>query len=337
MASVQARVPTRAAQFDLGEVDLRSQFGSLKRSLHWKLFGQPGLAEKIFVALLADGHLLLSGASERSKLGIYHALAEAFAGDAQLFRLKPNTTTSELTGFDHDHPEQEDRQLWKGAVFRHFLFLDEIDCAAPLVQMVLLEALATGRVTVGLESHALAQPFFVVGVPAAATSPECTISRAVQDSFALMVRIEEPAADVSQGRVELLRGWQEPEPADGIASLSAELLEWVRRDVAEMKLVPSLERYVERLVLATRHPGRFGKPLDARVEAGANLETVDVLLRSARACAWLRGHRFVCAADVQQVLGDVLRHRIQLTHAAREEGVDSDVFLRELIHCVPFL
>ncbi len=231
MTSVQALVPTRAAQFDLGNVDLRSRFRRVKRSLHWKLFGQPGLAEKIFVALLADGHLLLSGASERSKLGIYRALAEAFAGDAQLFRLQPNTTTSELTGFDYHHPE----------------------------------------------------------------------------------------------------------PADGIASLSAELLDWARRDVAEMKLVPSLERYAERLVLATRHPGRFGKLLEARVEAGANLETVDVLLRSARALAWLRGHRFVCAEDVQRVLGDVLRHRIHLTHAAREEGVDVDAFVRELIRCVPFL
>lgn len=318
---------------------LHVQFMALKEDLSTTIIGQAALVERLLIALLADGHLLVEGAPGLAKTTAIRALASRLEADFARVQFTPDLLPADLTGTDLWRPQEGRFEFQPGPVFHPILLADEINRAPAKVQSALLEAMGERQVTVGRHTYPLPRVFLVMAtqnpIEQEGTFP---LPEAQLDRFLMHVRVGYPDASAEAQILRLARekALQTLEYRNDVVSqLPLATIEAARKAVLEVHLAPQLERYLIELVLASRDATPYDTALADRIAWGASPRGSIALERCARAHAWLAGRDFVTPDDIRAVAPDVLRHRVLPSYEATAEGWDGDRLVAALLECVP--
>ena len=320
---------------------LQQRFGQLKEILSEQVIGQPDLIERLLIALLADGHLLVEGAPGLAKTRAIRQLGELLEGSFHRIQFTPDLLPADLTGSDVYRAQEGSFAFQPGPLFHNLILADEINRAPAKVQSALLEAMAERQISVGQTTYPLDDPFLVMAtqnpIEQEGTYP---LPEAQLDRFLLHVRVSYPAVETERKILALARreatGDFSAAPAGAnIARLSTSELQQAREQVLNLYLAENLEEYLLQLVLATRHPQPYGEDLQGAIQYGASPRASIALDRCARSRAWLAGRDHVLPEDIQALAFDVLRHRLILSYEAEANGMTADRVITELITRVP--
>jgi MoxR-like ATPase len=319
--------------------DLHAAFSGLRDSLAAAVVGQPALIDRLLIALLADGHLLVEGAPGLAKTTAIKELARRIEGDFHRVQFTPDLLPADLTGTEIYRPQDARFEFQPGPIFHNLLLADEINRAPAKVQSALLEAMGERQVSVGRVTYPL-PPLFLVMATQNPIEQEGTypLPEAQLDRFLMHVRIGYPdaAAETEILRLARERARNELHAATmPVTQLSQRDVFAAREAVLDVHFAPALERYLVELVLATRGVSDYGRELATRIAFGASPRGSIALERCARAHAWLAGRDYVGPQDVHAVAVDVLQHRVLLSFEAEAEGVQSADLVSELLQRVP--
>ena len=316
---------------------MRTAFDSLSQWLSSQIIGQKTLVERLLVALLADGHLLVEGAPGLAKTKAIKCLADGIEGDFQRIQFTPDLLPSDITGTEIYRPETGTFNFQQGPVFHNLVLADEINRAPAKVQSALLEAMAERQVSVGRKTMALPELFLVMAtqnpIEQEGTYP---LPEAQLDRFLMHIRIDYPDVSAEKQILALARGeaiaHRAPAPKNEV--LQQTIFD-ARREVMQVHMANAVDEYLVQLILATRTAGKYSRELAEWIEFGASPRATIALDRCARAHAWLNRRDFVSPDDVQAVAHDCLRHRLILNYEAEADGKDVDGVIGELLRLVP--
>lgn len=317
-------------------MESRAHIQALQAWLNSQIIGQPHLVQRLLIALLADGHLLVEGAPGLAKTKAIKTLAEAIDGDFNRIQFTPDLLPSDVTGTDIYRPEQGTFEFQPGPVFHNLLLADEINRAPAKVQSALLEAMAERQVSVGNKTYPLPDLFMVMAtqnpIEQEGTYP---LPEAQLDRFLLQVIVDYPdvAAErqiLALARREASQQVQEPTPSVSQATLMA-----TRQEALRLHMAESVENYIVQLINATRRPAQYSEELAQWLDYGASPRGTIALDRCARVHAWLAGHDYVSPDDVTAVIHDCLRHRLVTSFEAEASGVNIDQIIDALLQAVP--
>jgi MoxR-like ATPase len=303
----------------------------LRKSVEAKIIGQQTLIERLLIAILADGHLLVEGAPGLAKTRAIKVLGEGIEGDFHRVQFTPDLLPADLTGTEIYRPQDGSFKFQKGPLFHNLVLADEINRAPAKVQSALLEAMAERQITVGSTTYPLPDVFLVMAtqnpIEQEGTYP---LPEAQLDRFLMHVKVGYPAAEDEKAILALTREEAKSsgqKTAESISRISRDSIVAARDEVLGVYLAESVENYLIEIVLASRQSSRYGGELERWIQYGASPRATMALDRCARAYAWLGGRDFVSPEDVQAIARDVLRHRIILSFEAEAEGISTD-------HCI---
>lgn len=308
----------------------------LKDWLSQQIIGQERLVDRLLIALLADGHLLVEGAPGLAKTKAIKDLSKAIEGDFHRIQFTPDLLPSDITGTEIYRPEDGSFRFQPGPIFHNLVLADEINRAPAKVQSALLEAMAEHQVSVGRESFAL-PPLFLVMATQNPIEQEGTypLPEAQLDRFLMHVAIGYPSTEAERRILQLVRSEAQNQVPEPPKVVSQETLFAARQEILTMHMAPAVEEYIIQLIMATRNPSLYGDDLASWLEYGASPRGTISLDRCARAHAWIQGKDFVSPDDIQAVFFDVLRHRILLSFEAEASGVTPDKVLTTILERVP--
>jgi MoxR-like ATPase len=308
---------------------LESVLFEVKRTI----VGQDMLLERMAIALLSGGHLLVEGVPGLAKTLAVKSLAAAVSGQFQRIQFTPDLVPADLTGTRvyHQHTGKFETQL--GPVFANLLLADEINRAPAKVQSALLEVMQEHQVTIGRETFRVPEPFLVMAtqnpIESEGTYP---LPEAQVDRFMMKVLVSYPSSAEEHAIVDrALR------PTDQIrAMLTPEDLIKMQERVQELYVDPAITDYAVRLVTATRLPGLAGlDEMKRYLTYGASPRASIALVVGGRALAFLRGRDYVLPYDVSELAADVLRHRVVLSYEALADDVSPDDIIGRVLNAVP--
>ncbi|MGZ4958544.1 MAG: AAA family ATPase [Methylomonas sp.] len=307
----------------------------LKDRINTLIIGQDVLVERMLIALLADGHLLVEGAPGLAKTRAINMLSQGIEADFHRVQFTPDLLPADLTGTDIYRPQQGSFEFQKGPLFHNLILADEINRAPAKVQAALLEAMAERQITVGKATYPL-PPLFMVMATQNPIEQEGTypLPEAQLDRFLLHVKIDYPNAVHEQAILHLARNEAKgtlQHSGSSFEKISRQSVFDARNEVLDIYMAESLEQYLLQIVLATRNPGAYGQDLAGWIQYGASPRASIALDRCARAKAWLQQRDFVDPGDIQDMAFDVLRHRLILSYEAEAEGITSDDVIKQLI------
>ena len=306
----------------------------LKQFASQQIVGQQALINRLLIAILADGHLLVEGAPGLAKTRSIKVIGDGIEGDFHRIQFTPDLLPADLTGTEIYRPQDGSFKFQRGPLFHNLVLADEINRAPAKVQSALLEAMAERQITVGAETYPLPEVFLVMAtqnpIEQEGTYP---LPEAQLDRFLMHVRVDYPNADEEKQILHLTRDEARNDitAEKPIPRLNQQTLLDARNAVLDTYLADNLEDYIIELVLATRQPGRYGDDLTGWIQYGASPRASMALDRCARAYAWLEGRDFVTPEDIQVIAADVLRHRIILSYEAEADGITPDRCIEELI------
>ncbi len=312
-----------------------------RQQMGQQIIGQANLLDRLFIALLSDGHLLVEGAPGLAKTRAVNALAEQVEGDFQRIQFTPDLLPADLTGTEIWQPDNGQFTFKPGPLFHNIILADEINRASAKVQSALLESMAERQITVGNTTHTLPSLFMVMAtqnpIEQEGTFP---LPEAQLDRFLLHVSVGYPTVEeetriLRLNQAEATQELQLDNQKIPEHVLSETQLNQARKEVLGVHLAPAVERYLVELVVATREPSRYDASLAKYLEYGASPRATIALNRTARAHAWLQGRDYVSPGDVQAMIPDVLRHRVLLSYQAQAEGIGVDQFVKRLLDLVP--
>ncbi len=314
----------------------RDSFLALHRHMSALIIGQSVLVDRLLIALLCDGHLLVEGAPGLAKTRAIRVLGACIEGDFQRLQFTPDLLPADLTGTEIYRPQDGTFTFREGPLFHNLVLADEINRAPAKVQSALLEAMGERQISVGRTTYRLPQLFMVMAtqnpIEQEGTYP---LPEAQLDRFLMHVRVAYPDADAERAILRLNRGeaqqadaWQ---PGGNAEQLAQRDIFAARQEVLALHMSDALEAYLVELVLATRTPERYGDDLAGVLSFGASPRATLALDRCARARAWLAGRDFVAPEDIQAIAHDVLRHRILLGYEAEADGMQADAFIDLLL------
>lgn len=313
-----------------------AEIRDLQAWLSGQIIGQSHLVQRLIIALLADGHLLVEGAPGLAKTRAVKSLADGLEGDFQRIQFTPDLLPGDVTGTEIYRPQEGSFHFQRGPIFHNLVLADEINRAPAKVQSALLEAMAERQVSVGSQTYDLPGLFLVMAtqnpIEQEGTYP---LPEAQLDRFLLHVNVGYPDAAAEAEILRLTRNEANSSAAVAPQPLSQEAVFRARKEVLGLHMSSAVEDYMVQLVVATRSPGRYSEQLEHWIEYGGSPRATIALDRCARAHAWLAGRDFVGPDDVQAVAADVLRHRLILSFEAEASGVTPDQVTRELLALVP--
>tara|TARA_R110002072_G_scaffold89737_9_gene201067 strand:+ start:61915 stop:62883 length:969 start_codon:yes stop_codon:yes gene_type:complete len=320
-------------------MDSSTAFNDLKQSLSQSIIGQSHLVDRLLIALLADGHLLVEGAPGLAKTKAIKDLSDHIEGNFQRIQFTPDLLPSDVTGTEIYRVEDGQFQFQKGPIFHNLILADEINRAPAKVQSALLEAMAERQVSVGKETFQLDELFLVMAtqnpIEQEGTYP---LPEAQLDRFLMHVIIDYPNAESELAILKLARKEQQNEADHQInivKKISQADIFKARKEITKLHMSESVEDYIVQLTMATRQPKPYGDDIARWIDFGASPRATIALDRCSRAHAWLNGKDYVSPDDVRAVLHDVYRHRILISFEAEAEGISPDQVINELIHRVP--
>lgn len=326
-----------AVAIDPGD-GIRNAFANLKTYLTTQIIGQQALVERLMVALLADGHLLVEGPPGLAKTRAIKALAHALEGDFQRVQFTPDMLPADLTGSEIYRPEEGSFRFQRGPLFHHLILADEINRAPAKVQSALLEAMAERQISVGQASYTLPRLFLVMAtqnpIEQEGTYP---LPEAQIDRFMLHVSVDYPDRATTLKIMQLARheAMTESELPPPQHRLTQAQVFAARRAVLEVTLADAVAEYIAALIDATRRPEPYSAQLREWLRWGVSPRAAIAMERGARALAWLDNRDFVTPEDVQNIAADALRHRLLLDYGAQARGITAQACVEELLRRVP--
>ncbi len=305
----------------------------LRTEIAKAVIGQDAVVERLLVALLANGHVLLEGMPGLAKTLLVKSLGTALGVQFERVQFTPDLLPSDVVGTMIFSPKNGEFTAHRGPIFANLVLADEINRAPAKVQSALLEAMQERQVTIGGQTHPLPKPFFVMAtqnpVEQEGTYP---LPEAQTDRFLFKLIVDYPSAE-EESTMMLRWGQVTKQPALVPASSGEELLA-LRTEVDRIHVSPAIQNYVLALVRATRALTE-GSPAQRLLTFGASPRASLALYQATRALAWLRGLEFVSPALVQEIAPDVLRHRIGLTYEAEAKEITADKIVAQVIAKTP--
>jgi len=316
-------------------MSVAEQFQKLEAHASGLIIGQAHLINRMLIALLCDGHLLVEGAPGLAKTRAIKVLAESIEGDFHRLQFTPDLLPADLTGTDIYRPQEGTFEFRKGPLFHNLILADEINRAPAKVQSALLEAMEERQISVGDKSYPLEDLFMVMAtqnpIEQEGTYP---LPEAQLDRFLLHVEVGYPTVEDERRILVLNRDEAKQGERDAFQPpelLSLDAIMQARQDILNLHLAKELEEYIVNVVVATRNPGGVDSALDGQVLYGASPRASMGIDRAARAHAWLAGRDFVGPEDIQAVAPDVLRHRLVLSFEAEADGVDAESIIKGIL------
>ena len=314
---------------------------ALQQKLNDQIVGQSKLVDRLLIALLADGHLLVEGAPGLAKTTAIKHLAEGIEAQFHRIQFTPDLLPADLTGTEIYRPQTATFHFQQGPLFHNLILADEINRAPAKVQSALLEAMAEKQITVGKETYRLPRLFLVMAtqnpIEQEGTYP---LPEAQLDRFLMHVNVGYPDKEAERKILHLVRareqfGLQHTQLDSKPAHLVSQAQIFAaRQEVLNLYMAKELEDYIIELITMTRDAKRYSPQLASWIQYGASPRATLALDRCARAHAWLAGKDFVSPEDIQQVAADVMRHRLILTFEAEAEGVSTDQCIREALSLI---
>lgn len=287
--------------------------------------GQDRFLERVMVALLAGGHLLVEGVPGLAKTLTVKTLASVVQGQFKRIQFTPDLVPADLVGTRIYNQKTGDFSTALGPVFANLLLADEINRAPAKVQSALLEVMQERQVTIAGESHKVPSPFLVMATQnPIETEGTYPLPEAQVDRFMMKVLVDYPTDEEEFVIVERVTG-----PAVQVQAVATtEQLAALQAQCRQVYVDPSLVQYAVKLVSATRSPEKHGLKDTARlITYGASPRATIGLVEGARALALLRGRSYALPEDMSDLVHDVLRHRIVLSYEGLSEGLDSDALI----------
>jgi MoxR-like ATPase len=308
----------------------------LRTEIGKAVIGQDAAIERLLVALLANGHVLLEGMPGLAKTLLVKSLGTALGVQFERIQFTPDLLPSDVVGTMIFQPKTGEFSAHRGPIFANLLLADEINRAPAKVQSALLEAMQERQVTIGGQTHLLPRPFFVMAtqnpVEQEGTYP---LPEAQTDRFLFKLLVDYPTADEESS---MMQRWGQvtQQPALLPASSGEELLQ-LRFAVDAIHVAPAIQGYILSLVRATRNLADSNQSTGSKrwLSFGASPRASLALFQSGRALAWLRGQDFVSPALIQELAPDVMRHRIGLTYEAEAEEVTADKVIAQVVEQTP--
>ena len=294
------------------------------------IVGQQALVDRLIVAMLAGGHVLLEGVPGLAKTLTLKTLAQAMTAEFRRIQFTPDMLPADIVGTLIYNPRDGQFETKRGPIFANLILADEINRAPAKVQSALLEAMQERQVTLGDRTHTLPAPFMVMAtqnpVEQEGTYP---LPEAQVDRFLLKVLVTYPTADEELDILTSLATTAPPPSVDPVVSTSA-LLE-ARRAADAIYVDDKIKRYIVSLVLATRESRELGLDIAPLIRFGASPRATIALTLAARAWAFMQGRGYVTPQDVKAIAPDVLRHRIAVTYEAEAEQMGADQLVTRIL------
>ena len=297
------------------------------------IVGQDHFLERVLVAVLAQGHLLVEGVPGLAKTLTVKTLARTMRGSFRRIQFTPDLVPSDLVGTRIYNQKIGDFATSLGPVFTNLLLADEINRAPAKVQSALLEVMQERQVTIAGESHHVPEPFLVMATQnPIETEGTYPLPEAQVDRFMMKVLVGYPTEEEEFVIVARVTGTAN----DVVPVATTEQLNALGRECRSVYVDPSLMQYAVRLASATRDPERYGlSELGKFVSFGASPRASIHLIEGARALAFLRGRTYVLPEDVKDLVSDVFRHRLVLTYEALAEGMTADQLIHRIMQHIP--
>jgi MoxR-like ATPase len=309
----------------------REQVQEIQKRVNASVIGQERVVERLMIALLANGNVLVEGLPGLAKTRAIKSLSQALESEFSRIQFTPDLLPSDVTGGEiYRDGTFEFRQ---GPVFGNLVLADEINRAPAKVQSALLEAMEERQVTVAGKRYRLPDLFMVLAtqnpIEQEGTYP---LPEAQMDRFLMHVRIDYPSDEDEAKVLRLVRGEQaQDHRAEAPPQIPQAAIFAARREIDGVTSVEAIESYIVALIAATRRPADFGGKLKDWIVIGASPRGSLALDRCSRTHAWLHGRDHVLPTDVQAVAHDCLRHRVTLSYEASAEGVTKDKVIDELV------
>lgn len=293
----------------------------ISESMNQAVIGQEQVVERILIALLADGHLLMEGLPGVAKTRSIKTLSKLIVSEFSRVQFTPDLLPSDVTGSEIYREQNGTFDFQPGPIFGNLILADEINRAPAKVQAALLEAMEERQVTVAGTTHSL-PPLFLVLATQNPIEQEGTypLPEAQMDRFLLHVNVPYPPAENEAAILRLVRGEKTGKVNEAPPAIDQELIFSARNEVNAIHVAESAEKYMVDLVIATREPKRYGGDLEKWIRLGASPRGTLALDAASRAHAWLQGQDFVSPENIRAVAPACLAHRIHPTYEAEAAG-----------------
>ena len=308
----------------------------LKTWLETKIIGQESLVERLIIALLSDGHVLVEGAPGLAKTKAIKTLSEGLEADFHRIQFTPDLLPADVTGSDIYKPKEGTFEFQKGPIFHNLVLADEINRAPAKVQSALLEAMAERQISVGKSTYKLPELFLVMATQNPIEQEGTyALPEAQMDRFLLHVKIDYPSTGSERKILELSRDEKNSKIEAFENPLTQSQLNKARAAVRDVRMSEQVEEYLVQIILATRNSEKYGGNLSDWLEFGASPRATIALDICSKSLAWLDNRNFVTPDDIRSIAHDVLRHRLILSFEAEANGISSDQVVDELLKVVP--
>lgn len=295
--------------------------------------GQDRFLERVLVAMLAQGHLLVEGVPGLAKTLTVNTLAKVVSGRFKRIQFTPDLVPADLVGTRIYNQKSGEFSTSLGPVFANLLLADEINRAPAKVQSALLEVMQERQVTIAGETYPVPRPFLVMATQnPIETEGTYPLPEAQVDRFMMKVLVGYPTDEEEFVIVQRVTG----APVDVASVCTTEQLAALQQECRRSYVDPALINYAVKLVAATREPARCGLPdLAKYITFGASPRATIGLIEGARALGFLRGRAYALPEDVSDLAADVLRHRLSLSYEALTDGVGADAIVQQILQKVP--
>lgn len=315
---------------------MQQDIEQLRQWLGGKIVGQEHLIERLMIALLADGHLLVEGAPGLAKTKAIKTLSEGLEADFHRVQFTPDLLPADITGSDIYRPQEGTFEFQAGPLFHNLVLADEINRAPAKVQSALLEAMAERQISVGKNTYPLPELFLVMAtqnpIEQEGTYP---LPEAQMDRFLMHILVDYPAPETERSILALSRQEARHEQGSTIEPLSQKILLAARQEIGQVHMSDAVEEYLVQLILATRNSESYGGELAQWLDYGASPRATIALDSCSRALAWMEGRDFVTPDDIRAIAHDVLRHRLILSFEAEASGITANQVIDKLLDTVP--
>ena len=316
--------------------DSCAKLDNVRNCLSQVIVGQETLIERLLLALLCDGHVLIEGVPGVAKTLAITTLARSMEATFSRVQFTPDLLPSDLIGSLVYDPKEHSFSAEKGPVFANLVLADEINRAPAKVQSALLESMQEKQVTLGKETFPLPHPFLVLATQNPIEQEGTyALPEAQVDRFMFKLKVGYPSMDEEH---QVMRRMARSVPkisVDPVIHLN-EILD-MRTLLDKVYIDEKVERYILRVVDATRNPESYGLDIARYMRFGASPRATIYLSLAARGYALLNQREFTVPQDIKDVAGDILRHRIALSYRAEAEGLSSDDLIIQILENVPIV
>jgi MoxR-like ATPase len=313
----------------------RESFQQIAAAMNAAIIGQETVVERLLIAFLADGHVLMEGLPGVAKTRSIKTLSKLVESEFRRVQFTPDLLPSDVTGSEIYREQTGSFDFQPGPIFGNLVLADEINRSPAKVQAALLEAMEERQVTVAGTTHKLPDLFLVLAtqnpIEQEGTYP---LPEAQMDRFLLYVHVPYPPAENEAAILRLVRGEKSGQAAAAPPKISQDLIFAARKEVNAIHVAEAAEKYIVDLVIGTREPQRHGGDLAKWIRLGASPRATLALDAAARAHAWLRGQDFVSPDNIRAVAPACLAHRIHLSYEAEAAGKTRNDVIEALLKTV---